>query len=130
MTRSHLLHRLLRLLEQLRRVNQTEADVDTGRIVNRVGASLDDGRGEGSGSGFEDEVEGVIGVELKTREFGGGVVERVGDGREALAVAVHGERYEGGGGEFELVPFEGDLSVKECEKEGKKGRKERKLTLV
>lgn len=129
--RAHRLDSLLGLLEQLGRVNESEADVDSGCVIDRVGAGLDDGGGESTGGGLEDEVEGVVGVELETGELGRCVAERVRDGGETLSVAVHRERDEGGRRELELVPFEGDLQ----RETGEKGRREEEqeeepLTLV
>lgn len=113
--RTQLLDRLARLVGQVLRLDKSETNADAGRVVDRVCASLDRWRGIRPRAGLEDEVEGVVGVELQTRELGRGIVEGIGDRRQALAIAVDREVDERGRGEVELVPFEGDLRKPERE---------------
>ena len=76
-----------------------------------MGARLYGRTREGAGRRLEDEVELVVGVEREARELCRRVGERVGDGREALAVAVDREVQQGRAREVELVPLEGDARL-------------------
>lgn len=110
--RAELLDRFARLVRQVLRLDESEADADAGRVVDSVGAGFDGRGGVRSGAGFEDEVERVVGIELQAGKLRRGVVHRVRDGSETLTVAVDREVDERGRCEVKLVPFEGDLRSK------------------
>lgn len=108
--RLHRAERRLGFGEEVLGLDMAKADRDTRRVGDGMGASLDYRRREGPSRGFEHEVEGVVRVEGEARELSRGVVQGIGDGGEALAIAPDGETEKFGLGELKLVPLEGYLS--------------------
>lgn len=104
--RLHLRDGSLRLAQQLRWVDESEAHGDTRRVGDGVRVYLDDGRRERPCGRLEDEVESVVRVEGKPAELRARVGERVRDCREPLSVPPDGQPEELGLCELELVPFE------------------------
>ncbi len=106
--RAHLAESQLRVLEQDVVLYGPEADGDARGVGHGVCAHAQHIGWVYTSGCAEDELEGVLGVELETRDLGG----RVGQGRRnschALAVTVQVEGAELRGGEFELGPLECD----------------------
>lgn len=105
---THLLQRALCVLPELFVLDRTQTHDDTRGVRHRVGLHLEEIGGESAGGCSEDELEGVAGVKLKTRQLRRFVSVGRRDGGESLAVSVDIQRTKLRLGEVEGRPFQRD----------------------
>lgn len=81
-----LLEGVLRLFQKFIGGQDSETDVDATGVIQGMSPHLDGFGVKRPRTGLEYEMKRVITIEIKTRELGRGVVERVGDRAQPLTV--------------------------------------------
>lgn len=113
---THLPQSVLCFLQQIRVIYGTETDRNAARVFDCVCTSGDKVRREASGGGTEDELECIRGVDRKTGEFRGGVLQGVGNAGETGVVAINVKREQGGSCEIKKGPRQSNRRLSDIAK--------------
>ena len=101
----------LRVLKQDFILDCPEADGYARGVSHGVCTHTKKVRRVDASSGPQNELEGIFGIKLETRDFGGCIAERRRDSRDTLAITVKIERTKLGGGKFESGPLQGNRGL-------------------